>query len=160
MGVQYCQITEPCLCGKWQIWVTKVKIEKKNYHPNNISGGAKDPPPPPSPTPARSLNTMFRNENEDWNLLGNQTLSANRSGTMFDVCEPVVLVLCRWCSFPENREWSSRGVVILLLFATKSVHVACFTDTKQTWFALSDEPPVHARTPAKFYPIGIQYLRK
>ena len=62
------------------------------------------------------------------------------------------------CSFPENREWSSRGVVILL-FATKSVHVACFTDTKQTWFALSDETPVHAMLPAKFYPIGIQYLR-
>ena len=115
--------------------------------------------PPQAPPPARSLNTMFRNENEDWNLLGNQTLSANRSGTMFDVCERVVLVLCRWCSFPENRERSSPGVVILL-FATKSVHVACFTDTKQTWFASSDEPPVHAMTPAKFYPIGIQYLRK
>ena len=81
------------------------KREKKNYHPNNISGGAKArPPPPQAPPPARSLNTMFRNENEDWNLLGNQTLSANRSGTMFDVCERVVLVLCRWCSFPENRE--------------------------------------------------------
>ena len=25
VGVQYCQITKPCLCGKWQIWVTKVK---------------------------------------------------------------------------------------------------------------------------------------
>ena len=80
------------------------KREKKNYHPNNISGGAKAPQPPQAPPPARSLNTMFRNENEDWNLLGNQTLSANRSGTMFDVCERVVLVLCRWCSFPENRE--------------------------------------------------------
>ena len=75
------------------------------------------------------------------------------------VTERVVLVLCRWGSFPENREWSSRGVVILL-FATKSVHVACFTDTKQTWFASSDETPVHAMLPARFYPIGIQYLRK
>ena len=26
VGVQYCQkITKPCLCGMWQIWVTKVK---------------------------------------------------------------------------------------------------------------------------------------
>ena len=25
MGVQYCQITKPCLCGKGQIWVTIVK---------------------------------------------------------------------------------------------------------------------------------------
>ena len=24
VGVQYCQITKPCLCGKWQIWETKV----------------------------------------------------------------------------------------------------------------------------------------
>ena len=38
VGVQYCQITKPCLCGKWQIWVTKVK---KNvfYHPNKWGGG-------------------------------------------------------------------------------------------------------------------------
>ena len=46
VGVQYCQITKPCLCGKWQIRVTKVKkkitIRK--------SGWAKAPPPP-SPTP-------------------------------------------------------------------------------------------------------------
>ena len=111
----------------------------------------------PTPPPARSLNTIFRSEN--WNLVGHQTHSANRSSTMFDVCERVVLVLCRWRSVPENRKWSSQGVVILL-FATKSVHVACFTDTKQTWFALSDETPAHAMTPAKFYPIGIQYLHK
>ena len=25
VGVQYFQITKLCLCGKWQIWVTKVK---------------------------------------------------------------------------------------------------------------------------------------
>ena len=96
-GVQYCQITKPCLCVKRQIWVTKVR---KKFT-IRISGGAKAPPAPP---PARSMNIIFRNE--DWNLLGHQTHSANRSGTMFDVCERVVLVLCRWCSFPnpEKRE--------------------------------------------------------
>ena len=40
MGVQYCQITKPsCLCGKWQIWVTKVKTIWKSW------GGLKPPPP-------------------------------------------------------------------------------------------------------------------
>ena len=78
---------------------------------------------------------------------------------MFDACEQVVLVLCRWRSFPENREWSSR-VVVIPLFATKSIHEACFTDTKQTWFALSDETPAYAVTLAKFHPIRIQCLRK
>ena len=32
VGVQYCQITKPCLCVKWQIWwVTKVKKKKLNH---------------------------------------------------------------------------------------------------------------------------------
>ena len=37
VGVQYCQITKPCLCGKWQIWVTKVK-QKLFYHPKKYMG--------------------------------------------------------------------------------------------------------------------------
>ena len=45
MGVQYCQITKPCLCGKWQIWVAKVK---KNvfYHPKKWRGGWAPQPHP------------------------------------------------------------------------------------------------------------------
>ena len=31
VAVQYCQITKPCLCVKWQIWVTKVKKKKLNH---------------------------------------------------------------------------------------------------------------------------------
>ena len=39
VGVQYCQITKPYLCGKWQIWVTKVK-KKKDFIIRKIEGGA------------------------------------------------------------------------------------------------------------------------
>ena len=130
------------------------KKEKKNYHPNNISGGTKAPQPQPHPLcgPEYYIQKLGLEFIREPNPLS-QPFRYN--------------VRCVWtscsssvpCSFPENREWSSRGVVILL-FATKSVHVACFTDTKQTWFALSDETPAHAMTPAKFYPIGIQYLHK
>ena len=35
---------------------------------------------------------------EDWDL-GHQTLSANPSGTMFDVCKRLVPVLCCCCSY-------------------------------------------------------------
>ena len=43
VGVQYCQITKPCLCGKWQIWVAKVK---KMYFTIRKSAGADEPPSP------------------------------------------------------------------------------------------------------------------
>ena len=36
------------------------------------------------------------------------------------------------------------------IFATKSVHVARFTDPRQTCFAASDVTPVYGVTPAKF----------
>ena len=38
---------------------------------------------------------MFRSEDLD---LGHQALSANHSGTMFDKCERIFPVLCRYCS--------------------------------------------------------------
>ena len=38
---------------------------------------------------------IFRSE--DWNLV-HQTLSANRGGTMFDVCERLVTAPSRYCS--------------------------------------------------------------
>ena len=44
---QYCQITKPCLCGKWQIWVIKV-LKKLFYHPKNW---LRPPPPTPQPHP-------------------------------------------------------------------------------------------------------------
>ena len=43
VGVLYCQITKPCLCGKWQIWVTKVKTKKIILSTEKV--GAPAPPP-------------------------------------------------------------------------------------------------------------------
>ena len=39
---------------------------------------------------------------EDWNLV-HQTLSANRGGTMFDVCERLVTAPSRYCSRPHEK---------------------------------------------------------
>ena len=44
------------------------------------------------------LRRKWISRKEDWDLV-HQTLSANRSGTMFDVCEGLVPVLCRCCSY-------------------------------------------------------------
>ena len=46
---------------------------------------------------------------------------------------------------------------VVLLFGTKSVHVARFTDPRQTCLAESDVNPVYDVTPAKIYPIRSQY---
>ena len=43
VGVQYCQITRPCLCGKWQIWVIYIYILLSE----KVAGGAKVPQPHP-----------------------------------------------------------------------------------------------------------------
>ena len=78
---------------------------------------------------------------EDWDL-GHQTLSANPSGTMFDVCERLVPVLCCCCSYlpvldnfscrPEKQSgivWtypnSEVGVPVLILeFLERSMQIA------------------------------------
>jgi len=46
---------------------------------------------------------------------------------------------------------------VVLLFATKSVHVALFTGLRRTCFAASDVTSLNGVTPAQLYPIRSQY---
>ena len=52
------------------------------------------------------LRRKWISRKEDWDLV-HQTLSANRSGTMFDVCEGLVPVLCRCCSYYTGQFFMS-----------------------------------------------------
>ena len=46
---------------------------------------------------------------------------------------------------------------VVLLFATKSVHVARFTDPRRTCFTASEVIPTYGANPAQFHPISSQY---
>ena len=46
---------------------------------------------------------------------------------------------------------------VVLRFATKSVHVARFTDPRRTCFTASEVIPIYGANPAQFHPISSQY---